>query len=581
MAYRSRSQPSKDDSAHVTPDGPRRDTVLEVLERELARSMEGFRIPGSPRPYYMHYALRRTHALRLRALYGSLARSRETRHSVVHCDLRVGNHRFDNVLDAGLDQHAEDRESADWVDAPDDLNLAALQVGLWKLSQVKFDEALSDYYDHKKAMVSEFLRDETDAFTREPTIDHREPLSNRPFPRLVWETNLRELSRRFLDHPKVHDPIVVINAERVHRWMVTSEGTRVVTEDVYIEVSLSGWVLTEDGVYTEASRELYLRSLDEMPDRAALEAMLDKLLEELEALRGADTPGAFIGPALLSGQAASTLFHEALGHRLEGDRLVARDETRTFAHKVGERVLPQGIDVYDDPTLEQFDGKSVWGSYRVDDQGVPAQRATLIEDGILRGFLHGRTPTPLSTASNGHGRHDGLEMPMSRMANFVVEARAADALSREALEAKLLEVARAQGCSEAMIIERIQGGETSTQAYDFQVFKGEPAEVYRVDVATGVKTRVRDVELIGTPLAALQRIVAFGADSQADRGYCFAESGSIPVSGIAPALLLSELEMQQSSTTGYHEPLLPPPFCDDGTRGRTPGRKRGRRRPKE
>lgn len=576
MAYRSKSQPAAIATALDTQGVPRRDTVLEVLERELSRSMQGFRIPGSPRPHYMHYALRRTHALRLRAMYGSLTRCRESTQSSMYCDLRVGSRKFDNLLDAGLDNRAEDRESADWIDAPDDLNLAALQVGLWKLSQVKYDEALADYYDHKKAMVAEYLRDEVDAFTKEKPLDHREPLSSRPFPRRVWETNLRELSRRFLDHPDVHDPIVAVNAERVHRWMATTEGSRIVTEEVYLEVTLSGWVLTDDGVYTEASRELYLRSLDEMPDRAALESMLDDLLAELAVLREADTPGAFIGPALLSGQAAGTLFHEALGHRLEGDRLVARDETRTFAHKLGERILPEGIDVYDDPTMEHFNGKTVWGSYRVDDQGIAAQRADLVTDGVLRGFLHGRTPTPHSKASNGHGRHDGLEFPMSRMANLVIES-SRGGMTREALEAKLLETARAQGRKEAMIIERIHGGETSTQAYDFQVFKGEPAEVYRVDVETGVKTRVRDVELIGTPLAALQRIIGVGVHSDVDQGYCYAESGSIPVSGIAPALLLSELEMQQSSTTGFHEPLLPPPFADDGSRGRTAG-KRGLRR---
>lgn len=578
MAYRSKSKAAPEAAARSPQDRPRRDSVLEVLERELSRSLQGFRIPGNPRPYYMHYALRRVHSVRLRAMYGSLSRSRETTHSTVHCDLRVGSHRFDNVLDAGLDLHAEDRESADWVDAPDDLNLAALQVGLWKLSQIKYDEALADYYDHKKAMVSEYLRDEVDAFSKEEPLDHREPLSNRAFPRQVWETNLRELSRRFLDHPRVHDPIVAINAERVHRWLATSEGTRVVTENVYVEVMLSGWALSEDGVYTEASRELYLRTVDDVPDRAAMEALLDELLAELDALRDAETPGAFIGPALLSGQAAATLFHEALGHRLEGDRLVARDETRTFAHKLGKKILPEGIDVYDDPTMEQFDGRSVWGAYRVDDQGVAAQRADLVTDGVLKGFLHGRTPTPHSSHSNGHGRHDGLESSMSRMANLVIEAKGDHALSREQLEAKLLEVARAQGRSEAIIIERIRGGETSTQAYDFQVFKGEPSEVYRVDVETGAKTRVRDVELIGTPLAALQRVVAFGAARQTDEGYCYAESGSIPVSGIAPSLLLSEIEMQQSSTAGFHEPLLPPPFADDGSRGRTAGRKRGRRK---
>jgi TldD protein len=556
-----------------------RDSVLEVMDRELRRSMEGFRIPGSPRPYYMHYALRRVHSLRLRAAYGSLTRARETTSATLYADVRVGSHAFDNVLDAGLDQRADERESADWIEAPDDLDLAALQVGLWKLGQLRFDEALQDYYDHKKARVSEYLRDEVEAFTYETPIVHREDLKSQPFPRQVWETNLREISRRFLDHPEVYDPFLSITAERVHRWFASTEGTRVVTEDVYFEVDLAGWVLSEDGVYTEASRQRYMRSIDEAPSRADLERMVDEMLAELSALRDAQTQGAFIGPALLSGQAASTLFHEALGHRLEGDRLVARTETRTFAHKVGERILPSGLDVFDDPTLEP-EGRKMWGSYRVDDQGVPAQRAVLVEDGVLRGFMHGRTPTPHNRRSNGHGRHDGLEMPMSRMANLVVQPRPGQGKSDEELLAQLFELARKDGHREVMIIERIHAGETSTQAYDFQVFKGEPAEVYLVDVATGVRRRVRDVEIIGTPLSALQRIVAFGEGLGTDEGFCYAESGSIPVSGMAPPILLSEIETQQSSSTGFHEPLLPPPFADDGSRGRTADRgARGRRRP--
>jgi predicted Zn-dependent protease len=556
-----------------------RDSVLEVMERELRRSMEGFRIPGSPRPYYMHYALRRVDALRIRAAYGSLNRSRHTKAAHIYCDVRVGSHEFDNVLDAGLEQRADERESADWIEAPDDLNLAALQVSLWKLSQIRFDEALSDYYDHKKARVAEYMRDEVDAFTREDPVVHRERLHVEAFPRKEWESTLRELSRRFLDHPEVHDPSVSISAERVHRWMATSEGTRVVTEQLFIEIDVAGWVLSDDGVYTEASRQRYLRRLSDVPDRDALWSMVDDWLAELAALREAPPQSAFIGPALFSGQAASTLFHEALGHRLEGDRLVARGETRTFAHKLGQRILPAGLDVYDDPNLSR-DGCPSWGSYRIDDQGVPAQRATLVEDGVLRGFLHGRTPTAHSQRSNGHGRHNGLESPMSRMANLVVETRPGHGKTSEELQAQLLELAAAQGRDEVMIIERIHGGETSTQAYDFQVFKGIPAEVYVLDVRTGVRRRVRDVEIIGTPLAALQRIAAFGVEPGVDEGYCYAESGSVPVSGLAPQLLLTEIETQQTSSSGFHDPLLPPPFADDGSRGRTAerGGARGRRR---
>jgi len=560
---------------------PVRDSVLEVMERELDRSMEGLAIPGSPRPYWMQYTLRRIHSLRVRAAYGSLLRSRESTSASVFTDCRVGSHKFDNEMDGGLDVRADERESADWTEAPDDLNLAALQVTLWKLSQLKYDEALQDYYDHRKALVSEYLRDEVDAFSREPALIHREELHQRPFPRKAWEATVRELSRRFLDRPDVHEPCIAISAERVHRWLANTDGTRVVTEDIYVELEISGWILTEDGVYTEASRQLYLRSLDEVPPKAKIAALLEDMLQDLDALRDAETPGSFIGPALLAGQAASTLFHEAMGHRLEGERRVARGETRTFAHRVGKRVLPEGLDVYDDPSMAKFGDQSIWGGYRVDDQGVLAQRAVLVENGILRGFLQSRTPTPESNRSNGHGRHDGLQPAMARMANFVVEAREGYGETWEELERQLLALAKAQGRSHAMVILSMHAGETSTAAYDFQAFKGEPAEVYLVEVATGRRQRVRDLELIGTPLSALQRIVAFGGEPQVDQGYCYAESGSIPVSGISPAILLSELEAQQGSTTGFHEPLLPPPFSDDGSRGRTSElRKRGRRKSK-
>lgn len=577
------SRSAKRRKTRAAPPTPRGDAdpVLDVMSREIDRAMEGFDVPGSPRAYFISHALRRTHALRLSAAYGSLVRARETRRATIYCEVRVGDHRFDNVVDAGLSTEAQDRESADWVEAPDDLDPVALRVALWKLAQIKFDEALEDYYEHKKAMVAEYLRDEVEALTREAPLDHREDLHDEPLPRARWEAMLKEASRVFLRHPELHDPTLSLTVERVHRWMASSEGTRVRTEDVYAQLDVGGWVLTEDGVYTEASRQAYVRTLEEVPDAAALGAMIEQVLAELSALGEADTPGALIGPALLSGPAASTLVHEALGHRLEGDRLVARGETRTFAHKRGERILPRGLDVYDDPTLRDPQGRPTWGGYRVDDQGVAAQRATLVEDGVLRGFLHGRTPTRHSRRSNGHGRHDGLEAPMSRMAHLVVQGRPEQARSRAALEQELLALARAQGRRQAIVIERIRGGETSTDAYDFQVFKGEPAEVWVIEVETGARHRVRDVELIGTPLAALQRVVAFGGEPGTDEGYCTAESGSIPVSGVAPALVLSELELQQSSTTGFHEPLLPPPFADDGSRGRTDDGRRGRRRRKD
>jgi predicted Zn-dependent protease len=320
-----------------------------------------------------------------------------------------------------------------------------------------------------------------------------------------------------------------------------------------------------------------------------MRARLDEVLRELRELRDADSPGSFVGPALLSGQAASTMFHEALGHRLEGNRLVARGETRTFAQMLGERVLPVGLDVHDDPTVERAAGRSLWGSYRVDDEGVPAQRAELVRDGVLVGFLRNRTPLPdprpqksgkpPAQRSNGHGRTDGVERPMARMGNLIVEGAPDRSKTREELVAELVALTKAQGRRHAALIHSIQAGETSTDSYDFQVFKGELSHVELLDVETGARRRVRDLELIGTPLSALQRIVGFGGEPGVDHGHCYAESGSVPVGGVAPAILLSEVELQQGSRTGYHDPLLPPPFADDGSRGRAGRlRERGKRR---
>jgi len=543
--------------------------------------MQGLRVPGAPRPYHMLYALRRTHSLELSSAYGALLAARGSTKGRLYASIRVGNHNFDNVIDGGLDDDAEELESAEWVDAPHDLDPLGLQIALWKLTQVKFDEAVEDYWDHRKAMVSEYLRDEVGALSRDKPAKHREPMSETTFPRAEWEAMLCSLSRRFLDHPEIYDPGIELYAERVQRWTVTSDGGEVCTEDTYIGLAIEGWVLTEnDGVYVHGARELYLRAVEEVPPEETLAKLVQEVIDELRDLRKAPSPGAYIGPALLSGQSASTLFHEALGHRLEGERLVARGESKTFAHKRGERILPAGLDVYDDPTIERFAGQALWGSYRVDDEGIPATRAHLVSDGVLRGFLQSRAPIPGSATSNGHARHDGFQRPMARMGTLVVEARGGSE-SWEALMSRLIELAQAQGRKHGLIISRVRAGETSTSDYDFQAFKGELSEVYLIDVKTRAMTRIRDVELIGTPLSALQRIVGHGGEVGVDQGHCYAESGSVPVSGIAPALLLSELELQQKSTTGYHEPLLPPPFADDGSRGRRGKlRERGRRRPK-
>jgi TldD protein len=131
--------------------------------------------------------------------------------------------------------------------------------------------------------------------------------------------------------------------------------------------------------------------------------------------------------------------------------------------------------------------------------------------------------------------------------------------SWDTLKGMLLEEVDRRRLPHGIIIKEVSSGETRTDHYDFQAFKGVPTEVYTVDPKNGKETRVRDVNFIGTPLAAIQRIKAFGEDYQVDNSYCFAESGSVPVSTIAPAMLVEELELQRATTRYFRPPVLPLP----------------------
>jgi predicted Zn-dependent protease len=510
-----------------------------------------------------------------------MTRRRHARRNRVFAQVRVGSPRFDNVMDGGLgDEEEEELESFDWIDAPDELSAEALQMALWKLTQLRFDEAQEAYLDHKKARVSEYLRDEVDSFSKQRCVQHREAVDPRSLEPGPWTEVLRRLSRRFLEHPKVYDPSINLRVERTVRVLCNTDAARVITEDVYVEANVTAWVLSPDGVYVESDRSLYRRRVEDVPTEEELTEALESVLAELAELEHAVSPGSYLGPALLYGQPVACLFHEALGHRLEGERLVARGETRTFADRVGDLILPRGLDVADDPTLRCPETSAPYfGSFAVDDEGVRAERVDLVRDGVLQSFLQSRAPIPSSAKSNGHARHDGVRFPMARMGNLVITASQEAAMSSEAeLRERLFDLARASGRREVMVVERVRQGETQTSSYDFQAFKSEPSAVYLVDVETQRTRRVRDVELIGTPLAALQRIVAFGGATGRDDGWCWAESGSVPVSGFAPMMVFSEIELQQRSTTGFHEPLLPAPVFEDGSHGRTSGlRGRGRR----
>jgi predicted Zn-dependent protease len=531
--------------------------LLRAMEQELARQVRGLRQPGEPPPFFLSYLVHAKEGLSVWGRYGSVFRSEPHRDSDLYAEVRVGSHRLDNMIDGGLTSDLTQRQSASWIDGPEDLDPDVLRYALWRLTQHKYDESLQEYYEKKKILVEQQLAHSGKSFSVEPELTHYDDVKRVVFPKKRWEAFVRETSALFRNYRFMLDPYVQIRGLNKIRIFVSSEGTRFICQDTYYEVSMQGWLLGPDGVHLESTRTFYGRDPESLPSRKQVAAAIEAMARELKELAQAKPLEPYAGPALLSGFASGLIFHEAIGHRLEGERMGSRSEGHTFASKLGQRVLPAGVEIVDDPTLTHYKDVPLHGSYKIDDEGVRAQRAVLVEDGILKSFLMSRQLADGHKRSNGHGRHERYQDPMARMANLVVSAR--ETHSWDELKRMLCEETARRGLPYGIMIRGVSAGETRTDHYDFQAFKGVPTAVYTVDPKTGKETRVRDVTFIGTPLAVMQRILGFGDTADVDNSYCYAESGAIPVATVAPPMLVGELELQRASTRRYRPARLPFP----------------------
>ena len=286
----------------------------------------------------------------------------------------------------------------------------------------------------------------------------------------------------------------------------------------------------------------------------------------MSALRSAPLAEPYNGPALLSGRAAAVFFHEVLGHRVEGQRQRGRDEGQTFTKKVNEKIMPEFLSVTDDPTLHSIGKTDLSGFYRYDDEGVPAERVEVVKDGILKNFLMGRLPVKNFGSSNGHGRAQAGKMPVGRQGNLIVTS--SKTIPDAQLRAHFVDEIKKQGKPYGLYFEDIQGGFTLTSRDLPQAFQVLPVMVWRVYADGRPDQLVRGVDIVGTPLTVLTQISATGDTTSVFNGVCGAESGSVPVSAAAPAMLFSDMEVQKRKYGDTRPPVLPPPSPDEKGSGK-------------
>jgi len=371
---------------------------------------------------------------------------------------------------------------------------------------------------------------------------------------------MRSLSGIFRAHPGILTDSVSLSLNTEYDTFVSSEGSRLAYPKQNFRIVVVASTRADDGMDLRLARTFEGRTEQDLPPQAELEKQIGELAAQLDTLRTAPPAEPFAGPALLSGRASAVFFHEVLGHRLEGQRQRGTQEGETFTKDVGKPILPAFLSVADDPTLESSAGVHLNGFYRFDDEGQPAQRVELVDQGVLKQFLMSRMPIAHFDTSNGHGRAQAGHMPTGRQGNLIVTADAAKPDKK--LRQMLLEEIKKQKKPYGLYFADIASGFTLTQRFAPQSFQVIPQLVYRVYHDGRPDELVRGVNIVGTPQASLLKIVAAGDKPEVFNGECGAESGVVPVSAVAPALLFSEMETQKAAQGNSRPPILPSPVAD-------------------
>lgn len=538
------------------PQSESSDPILTAMEAELERTTS-LALPGYEAPYYVGYRVEDAETVVIGGRMGAVYEDRQAHTRDAWVDVRVGDYEFDSSEDDMAEwPYENDYEPS--TSAPIHDDAAGLRHTLWLLTDLRYKQALSSYMKLKGQRVFTPEKKKKRP-SHSPAAAVREiapPLALTVDP-ARWRKTVRTLGALVGAAPGILDSQVHFQGRVETRWFVTNEGIRLRTVEPLYEVHVQAWVRTDDGMLLDQSVDLYGRTQAQLPDDAALAVAVGKMLADLEALRVAPELEPYTGPAILEAAATGVFFHEVLGHRLEGHRQDSAEEGQTFADHLGQQIMPAFLSVLDDPTRITQGSTYLNGAYRYDDEGVAAQSVTLVRDGVLENFLMGRRPVAGFDRSNGHGRAQGAMTPVSRMGNLIVQA--SKTVSDKRLRKMLLEEARRQGKPYALIIRDITGGSTNTSSYGYQAFKGGARMVYKVDAKTGAESLVRGVEIVGTPLTSLGKIVAASDTPGVFNGYCGAESGMVPVSTIAPATLFSEIELQRSARGRSKGPILDSP----------------------
>lgn len=513
------------------------DPLLKAMEEELERSKAHLKMANVPAPYYIDYRLTDTEQYNLEAAFGAVRVNTHVRARYVRVVVRVGDYKQDSYFGPGLG-------TVNF--APLEDNAEALRWQLWAATDQAYKIA-SQALAAKRALLSRYAARQTfDDFAHATPVQAIEPLATIHFDVKPWEETIEKASGLYRSDPKIEMLNSVARCWAVNNYFVNTEGT--VTRHGYTGcfVDTTGSTQAADGMRLGDDAPYRSATPEGLPSQEQVLADARKMLARLKALREAPVvEDDYVGPVLFSPDAASEVFDTLIGSNVLGIRPRLGDSARTvgpFASSYKTRVLPKFVSVIDDPTIATFHGEALLGHYAFDDEGVPAMKVPVIENGMLVNYLMNRDPIRDFPQSNGHGRAGSGQPPAARVGVLEVEAKTP--LSPVDMRKKLIEICQQENKPYGYYLEKTAG-----------VRNLSPRLLYRVYAKDGHEELVRGAAFDELDTRALRNdLVAVGSEAVVSN-----REGRVPRTIISPSILIDEIEVKHTDQQNAKLPEYPSP----------------------
>lgn len=533
------------------------DPLLEILEKELNREFSELKKQEVP-AYYISYRVSDMDVVEIVGSHGCLDRINRRNNRILTTMVRAGSPEMDNLHSI---RGSSGYKVLGLTELPTDNNQTAISQLVWQSTNTAYQSAVEQLGKIKgNNAVNAEAEDKSPDFNQEKPEKYQEPIKKIIIDKKTEElliSKVQKFSAPFYNNIFVTNSSVRFSINSIRKYLLTTEGTKIAENNNYIEFTITCGGIARDGMELPLYKTYFARDLKSLPADELILAEVKEMVSKIVALRKSPVVDSYSGPALLSGSATGVFFHEIFGHRIEASRMKTVDDAQTFKKKVNEQVLNSNLSVIFDPTISDYKGFVLNGSYKYDDEGVKGKQVVVVDKGILKDFLTCRTPIAGFPQSNGHGRAMEALAPVSRQSNLIIQSE--KYYSENELRELFIAELKKQNLEYGYYFKEVTGGFTMTNRVNPNAFNVTPNEVFRVFADGRPDELVRGVNLVGTPLAIFSEIEAVGGDYGVFNGYCGAESGRVPVSSVSPMMFVKKIELQKKAIPAGNTPPVDMP----------------------